>query len=358
MIQIGLIGCGVIGKLHAWAVGQLSNAKLMVACDTIPERGKAISETHGCIFESSWKATIQHPEVDAVIIALPHHLHFPVYIHACTMGKHVLCEKPLTIHPHLLQKMVDLAQTTQIKTECVFQHRFSHVVTALKNSLVDHEFGAIRKGNLTFFCNRTLEYYNSDPWRGTWDQEGGGLLINQGIHSIDLLVYFLGIPIQVEGIVEQRRIKGIEVEDYAEGNILFESGVQVSVHAENTGSIEWDNRIELEGERGRFVMSSGGDHRFLELEHEDEVIRLRLLDAESGEIHKPEERPGKVCYGFSHDLVLKDFLEAIEQNRDPAISIHSASFANSIVLGMYHSTVQGGRSIRLPLDAYDHPFFK
>ena len=222
MVNYAVIGCGVIGKVHCTAINADSQSNLLYVCDSISARAENLAEIYNCDAVFDYMDILENPSIDVIAICLPHSEHIWLFEEAIRSGKHVLCEKPLATTPDDILKMVELAEKTDFKTTVAFQHRHSPLIQSLQSYVKEGVFGQILGGEINFGCNRTMEYYNSEVWRGKWRTEGGGTLINQAIHTIDLANVFLGEPESLTGEVENRLHSEIEVEDYAIGQIFYE----------------------------------------------------------------------------------------------------------------------------------------
>jgi len=350
VVKYGVIGCGVIGNVHARAVINDPGAVLTAVCDIRSERAEAFKQEFGCRSYLDYHELLQDDEIDAVTICLPHGAHRDAFRAAVRRGKHVLCEKPLGIRPEELSDMISLSEEAPVVTAGLFQHRFSPLVQTLHQALLSGTFGEIQGGSLTFSCERDGAYY-SDDWHGTWSAEGGGTLINQAIHTIDLACLFLGDALSVSGSVERQWRDDIEVEDTAEARIRFDRGRILSLRAENRAGGGWSPVLTIRGNRGMFTLE--GSDRVLSLETESAVLRESVRKAESL-IAGEAAGPGKACYGNLHTYAVHDFTDAVENGWEPFLSIREAARANELVLGIYHSAALK-TEVPLPLTGYSRP---
>jgi predicted dehydrogenase len=225
---------------------------------------------------------------------------------------------------------------------CVFQHRFAPLAECLKSALDAGDFGAVLRGEFRFACTRNRAYYSREAWRGRWPTEGGGLLINQAIHGLDLALWFCGRPRRVEATVGCLRMSDcIEVEDVARGTVFCEGDIPVVVDAINDGETGWSNTVIIEAEKGSFTYTNDGGGRLLAIEHADAglVARLEGLDASRQEV---TALGGKSEYGNYHLKQLSELIDAIEAGRPPRVTIAEGAWANRAVLGFYHATAIGG----------------
>ncbi|MEK6794687.1 MAG: Gfo/Idh/MocA family oxidoreductase [Spirochaetota bacterium] len=359
MVNIAVIGSGIIGKVHAWAAAKSGKSKLVACVDTDRPRAEALAKEYGGNAECDYRRVLDDKNVHAVSIGTPHFEHAQMYFDAIAAGKHVICEKPLTTTPENLYTMIDISKARRdLVITGVFQHRFSPITRAIQKRIADGAIGKITSGSVDFECTRTREYYGSDAWRGKWKFEGGGMLINQAIHTIDSLSLFFGRPVAVDARVERRRMDTIEVEDYADGVFEYPGGVKLKFHAENVPGNKWGADVHINGEKGSIAYDSAASHKVNKLETPDSGFRRALDEAEKEEAALFAKTPGKAEYGSFHDLQFLDFIEAILEDRRPRFEIADVSIANEIVLAMYHSTATGKR-VALPIgETYRQPLLE
>src|SRR4051812_31638095 len=244
-MKTAIIGCGVIAPTHVKALALDGRAQLVWAVDLEPEKARALGARRA---GSDWRAAIEDPQVELVIVCTPHHQHADVVVAALAAGKHVLCEKPLATTPDDVRRMVAAAATAKGMAAGVFQHRFSPLARRLRELVQGGDFGRVERVRVDFRCTRTPTYYASGAWRGRWDAEGGGVLINQAIHTIDLAQWIAGAPATVErATVENRRLAGtIEVEDYGAADVRLAGGGRMTLSCENDGATDWHIEIAIE----------------------------------------------------------------------------------------------------------------
>ncbi|MBN8217955.1 MAG: Gfo/Idh/MocA family oxidoreductase [Spirochaetes bacterium] len=349
-ITAAIIGCGVIGPNHARALELDGRAALKWACDIDAKRQGRIAAPK---FTRDYREVLADPEVDLVCVCTPHPVHAEVACAALAAGKHVVCEKPLASHPSELAKMIEAAgKRPDLVAAGIFQHRFTPFARRLKTLLSGGDFGRILQASVEFRCTRTEEYYASDAWRGKWKEEGGGVLLNQAIHTLDIFQWWLGgDPVEVDGTVARRRMACIEVEDFGEARVRFASGSSAVVRAVNDGVSGWGVDLVIEAEYGSVRV--GDSHRPVEVKHQSTSLATELWAM--GQVRLDGIRmPGKAVYGDHHALQLADAVSAILEGRKPFVTFQDASAANAIVLGMYHSTAVGG-AVSLPLKDYKTP---
>ena len=282
---IALVGCGSIARTHIAALnahndllkhqqpdGQTAvttsedatstptapTVQIIWAIDAHIERARDLLPE--ARHTSDLSTALADPTLDAVFICSPHATHCEAVCQSLAAGKHVLSEKPLATTPADLARMQAASATAEqqgLVAGCIFQNRFAAVATALFEQIQAGVFGTLTSARVDFGCTRTKDYYHDD-WHGTWEHEGGGLLINQAIHTIDLLCWFCGQPTTVTGTVDNQRLQGvIEVEDEAHGTVTFTSGLVADIACVNDQQTNWEPIVEIHGDRGWFRYHSG-----------------------------------------------------------------------------------------------------
>jgi UDP-N-acetyl-2-amino-2-deoxyglucuronate dehydrogenase len=332
-LRYGIIGCGVIGPLHAHAVTELPNARLMAACDVERHRAEAMAAKYAVpVVLTDYHELLARSDVDAVCICTPHYLHAEMAISAARAGKHVLCEKPMAIKKDDMDAMIAEADRAGTQLGVCFQHRFAPVSVKLKTLIDQGKFGTMLLGSSQLRCLRDKTYYDSAPWRGTWAQEGGGVLINQAIHTIDLMLWMLGEVSSVTGTCATLRGRNLlEVEDTASAIVTFASGAQGTIAATSASQLEWQSRLQLYGKDGAAEVNHGLPHDYASL----------VIDGQSHALSFDEpiaQTLGKKCYGNSHTRALASFTDCVLQDRPFPISGREGRRAVDLILDLYRSS--------------------
>lgn len=273
-VKYGIIGTGAIANLHAQALASVEQAELFMVFDTVGERAKAFAERHNCRYANSLEELLQS-EVEAVTIATPSGLHGECVIPAAKAGKHVLCEKPLEVTVSKTNDLIRICESNNVRLSAVFQSRFCEAVKTIRQAVDDGRFGQHVLGSASVRWYRTPEYYANAGWRGTWELDGGGALMNQGIHTVDLLLYFNGDPREVTGRFTRVMHKGIDVEDTVVAMVQFKNGSLGTIEASTACAPGFPRRVELSGTKGSVILE--GDHitrwTFADERPEDKLIR-------------------------------------------------------------------------------------
>ncbi|MFA6931041.1 MAG: Gfo/Idh/MocA family oxidoreductase [Lentisphaeria bacterium] len=279
-VKYGIIGTGAIARMHAKALAELEQAELYMVYDTIPEKAKAFAEQHNCRYASSLEELLAS-EVEAVTIATPSGLHGQCVIPAARAGKHVLCEKPLEVTVSKTNDLIRVCESNNVRLSAVFQSRFCEAVKRIKGAVDEGRFGQHVLGSASVRWYRTPEYYANAGWRGTWELDGGGALMNQGIHTVDLLLYFNGDPKEVTGRFTRVKHQGIEVEDTVVAMVQFKNGSLGTIEASTACAPGFPRRVELSGTKGSAIMEG------------DRIVRWNFLD------ERPEDKLIQAAEGWA-----------------------------------------------------------
>ncbi len=342
-VRSAIIGCGIIGPTHATALALDGRAALAWCCDPIPARAQSLASQHGAHATSDVQQVLADPTITLVSICTPHQTHADLACAAIAAGKHVLIEKPLATTPGDIDRILTAARSSRQIVSGIYQHRYAPVVQRLQGLVAQGAFGWIRSAAVDFRCTRDAAYYASGPWRGTWDGEGGALLINQAIHTIDLLTVLLGEPCAVTANLARRRQVTREGEDWADLAVTYafhghrSERVPATIHAVNDGVTPWHARVALVGDTGRFTLDE--TERFTELQHPSSalVAELQALAA----VAPAMPSGAKECYGSLHASQLSDVVTAITTGTEPLVTAAAAAVTNRLVLAAYTSAATG-----------------
>ncbi|MCI0474935.1 MAG: Gfo/Idh/MocA family oxidoreductase, partial [Anaerolineales bacterium] len=213
-LGFAIIGVGNIAPIHATAIRNTPDAQIVAVCTRDETRGRAFVEKFGGKYFSDYRAVLARDDVDAIALCTPHDLHAPMTLDAARAHKHILVEKPMARNVAECDAMIDAAQRAGVTLGVVFQMRFDPLTRKLKALIDDGKLGRLIWTTTNALWFRTDEYYRSGAWRGTWEREGGGVLINQGVHVVDLMLYLTGMPTRITAQTRTLNHQ-IEVEDAA-----------------------------------------------------------------------------------------------------------------------------------------------
>ena len=255
-IRFAILGAGVIAPSHADAVRSLSDAALVGVADKSPERAKAFADRYGIRAYLSPDELFADPEVDVISICTPSGLHKEQAIAAMEHGKHVLIEKPIALCGADADCIIEASERTGMLASSVFQMRTEAGVRRVRQLIEEGAFGKITSCSLLMNFWRDDAYYAAGSWRGTWKYDGGGALMNQGIHGIDLLICLLGMP-HVEAAQVRTALHRIETEDLAAALLSFPCGAVGTVLATTCAYPGFARQLEISGDRGHAILQEG-----------------------------------------------------------------------------------------------------
>ena len=341
-LRLGIIGLGNMGSAHAASVmaGKIPRCRLAGVCDTDAEK---IAKYPGFYASTDSDTLIASGEVDAVLVATPHYSHTTIGTAALKAGLHVLVEKPISVHKADCEKLIAAHRSKKQVFAAMFNQRTDSVYRKIREMVRGGELGKIRRVTWTITdWFRTEAYYASGGWRATWAGEGGGVLLNQCPHNLDLYQWIFGMPSKVRGFCKLGYHHKIEVEDDVTAYFEYKDGTS-AVFITSTGEAPGANRLEISAERGRLVME-GGKLSFTR--NESPMTEFSRTTTES--FSRPPvwnvEIP-VVQTGEQHNGILKNFTNAIldgEKLLSPAAEgIHSVELGNAILMSsMLGETVE------------------
>lgn len=258
MMRFGIVGCGNISGTHAEALQNIQEAQLTACCDTDEIKGRQFAENHRCQFYADYQDMLDHGPMDAVIIATPHYLHGQMTIQAFEAGKHVLCEKPMAVTVAEAELVLaKWAEHQDLHYAVCYQNRFNPSYGKLKTMIDQQAFAQLKGIKCELTWHRDRNYYEAASWKGTWAEEGGGTLINQAIHTLDVVTWMVELPQKIKGklmttLLEDR----IEVEDAAMATAVLLGDVPVVIHASNNYSSDPAPTVTFDFEEAVVVLTA------------------------------------------------------------------------------------------------------
>ncbi|MCD6507115.1 Gfo/Idh/MocA family oxidoreductase [Candidatus Poribacteria bacterium] len=251
-VRFGIIGVGGMGSGHARTMQNIEECKLTAVCDMDEEVVKSVAEQYGVKSFTDYRELIDSGLVDAVIVATPHYFHPPISVYAMKKGIAVLSEKPIAVTVKGADEMVRTAEETGVPFAVMYQTRSTGFAQAAKKLVDEGRLGEIYRASMIVTYFRSQAYYNSAGWRATWRGEGGGVLINQAPHALDLFTWLGGLPSKVSAVTRTRRHQ-IEVEDEASAMLEYPNGAIGYLHT-STNEAPGTNFMEFCGEKGKLVL--------------------------------------------------------------------------------------------------------
>lgn len=341
----GIIGAGAIAHIHARAIAAIPNAQLKAVYNTGADKGLAFARTFNCSWYPELDLLLADPEVDIVCICTPSGAHLEPALAVMQAGKHCLIEKPLEITVDRCNRIIDAAGEAGVKLGVVFPARFYEESKRIKAALEKNRFGKLCLGSAYVKWHRSEEYYQSGKWRGTWQLDGGGALMNQGIHSVDLLQWYMGPVQQVYAFASQVRHTQIEVEDTLVAVLHFASGALGTLECSTAVFPGSPKRIEILGVDGTAVLEEADFIKWVFRNGEETPVAGNDAPVVAGGASDPAG-----IGHWAHQKQLEDFIDAVANNRDPLIDGVEGRKAVEIVAAIYQS-VRTGRSVSLPGNA-------
>jgi predicted dehydrogenase len=323
------------GLFHAKELQHVDGAELVAVCSRSQERVREFSVSHGVPFwYTDFREAVTNPEVDVVNVLVPTGQHLDVTLAASAAGKHVLVEKPLEINLARADEMIRVCRQNGTKLGVIFQMRFGSVARQVKRALDAGALGRVMLADAIDKSSRTPAYYASADWRGTLHLEGGGCLMTQSIHIVDLLQYVVGPVRSVIGRVATQR-HDIEVEDTATALVRFENGAMGTIESCTSIKTALKSRVEIHGERGTIVANAQYDEILLW-----DVPGIPLEDSARWTGYTDIDDPWAYPQ-TRHRVQLQDMVHAIREHRDPVLTGEDARASLAINMAIYQSSREG-----------------
>jgi predicted dehydrogenase len=336
-IRTGLIGCGKIGPAHAAALASLPESEFIAVCDADAARASTMAKDYDVPRACTSLSDLLSSGIEALMVCTPHPSHEEIVVRAAEAGVHVLCEKPIAVRLDEADRMIEAADRAGIAFGVIFQRRFWPAAQRLRQAIDEGRIGSPILGLSQSYLWRPESYYTADAWRGKWDTEGGGVLMNQAVHLIDLLQWFMGPVTEVYGKYATL-VHGdyIDVEDTVAATLSFAGGGMGSIQATTALQPDFGFRVAIHG-------SNGATLSIQEIPEGNQGFNdIWTLDASGAERARWEaaERHSPGFPGF-HALQIQDFLQAILEDRPPAVTGTEARKSLAIILAIYESSRTG-----------------
>ena len=347
-IGFGIVGCGMIAGFHARAINDIRGAKTVAVFTSNPANGRKIVAIAGdCAIYSDYDKFLKHPGLDIVNICTPSGAHLEPAAAAATAGKHVVVEKPLEITLSRCDKLIAACRKHRVKLCTIFPSRFSQANQLLKEAVDEGRFGRLTLGDSYVKWWRTQQYYDSGGWRGTWKLDGGGAYMNQAIHNVDLLQWFMGEVAEVTGFTGTLAHERMEVEDTGVAAVRFKNGAMGVIEATTSAFPGLLKKTEIHGTQGSAIVEQD-DVLLWHFEpgaRQDAAIRNKFARRVGGGGGASD--PKAISYQ-GHYAQLKDFVRAVQTQTNPLVDGEEGRKSVEIILAIYKSA-QSGRAVKLPL---------
>lgn len=309
---VGVIGCGAISGNHFHAVHLAEGAVLRGVCDIDGEKLKNAMREHGVPGYTDYRELLSRPEIDAVHICTPHYLHAPMAVDALNAGKHVLCEKPMGMTVEEAKAMAKAAHDSGKTLTICFQNRFNGASLRMKGIIDSGEMGRLLGGSAFVCWDRAGAYYSGCPWRGAWSTEGGSALINQAIHTLDLMRWLAGGLEMMGSTMTAKRLKDeIETEDTCDMLLRDARGGRYLFYCSNCGTGNMPVQMHLTLEKGEMHMNGS-------------YLTIQGPDGVKTEDYSSENVVGKDYWGSSHTHLIQDFYKSLAEGKAPFVTAESA----------------------------------
>jgi UDP-N-acetyl-2-amino-2-deoxyglucuronate dehydrogenase len=328
-LNFGIIGCGRIAYKHAEAIKKNEKANLLSVCDVIEDRVVNYKDKYGAQEHYiDYQELLENPDLDVVSICTPSGMHAEMGIAAAKAGKHVIVEKPMAMSLQDADDLINACDENGVKLAVCFQNRFNPPVQKLRRALEEGRFGKLTHGSAVVRWFRPQDYYDQAPWRGTRANDGG-CLMNQSIHNIDLLQWMMG-PVESVFGYTANNLRKIECEDVGVAVLKFKSGALGVIEASTTVYPEnLEETLNIFGEKGTVVLGGIAVNKI-------ETWKFADAKEENGSFGEHQQDVPNV-YGFGHEALIDDFIQAIIEDKKPYIDGREGIKALRLVLDIYKS---------------------
>lgn len=335
-LGFGIIGCGTISEWHARAINAIDGIYLVGVTDVNQNSREKFAKKYGVRAFDSFEQMLECNEVDVVCICTPSGLHAPLAIQAAQSGKHIIVEKPMAINLEEADRMIQACEENNVKLSVISQLRFTKAISKLKDAVDKGLLGKLIMGNIYMKYYRSQEYYDSSGWRGTWKMDGGGALMNQGIHGIDLLQYVMG---KVKTVFAHAKTlaRNIEVEDSAVAVLEFENGALGTIQGTTSIYPGFPRVLEINGDKGSIALQEDSIVKWI---IEGQETHEGIIDGEDANKYKSASDPTQ--FGIEgHILQIKDMAHAIWEDRKPLVDQYEGRKPIEIIMAIYESSKTG-----------------
>jgi UDP-N-acetyl-2-amino-2-deoxyglucuronate dehydrogenase len=344
ILDVAIVGCGIIGVNHARAIALTPGLRIIAVVDDVPAATDRLADL--VVHELGGERPSAHAEiesipddVDVVVICTPSGSHVELAERAVARGMHVVLEKPLDVSMERGRRLAEIARDAEargIRISVISQHRFDPGAVAVADAAHTGRLGRITSAVATVPWWRSQEYYDSGAWRGTWELDGGGAVMNQGVHTVDLLLWFLGTPVDVFAHTALLAHERVEVEDVAVVTVRFESGALAVLHATTATFPEQPVRVAVHGARGTGIIE---DDRLARLWIDGETTDRSADWVSEGDRRDDAPNPQAFVQGHARQYV--DIVESIRAGRPSRVGVPEALLALALVRGIYVSATTG-----------------
>ena len=356
--QIAILGCGKVAHLHAQAVQNLPNAKLAAVWSRTKKTADEFAEQYETRSFQNIAEMINQAKIDLSIVCTPHPFHREPAIEAAKAGAHVLAEKPLASNLEDCDEIINVCKTAGVKLGVISQRRWYAPVMRVKRAIEAGKIGKPVFGTINMLGWRDKNYYDTDAWRGTWKMEGGGVLVNQAPHQLDLLLWYMGEIDEVYGVWKNLNHPYIEVEDTAVAIVKFKNGGIGNIIVSNSQKPGIYGKVHVHGENGASVgVQTDGGAMFvagMSTVLEPPVNDLWTVPGEEKLLDKWVKKDTEFFNTidptvFYMERQIEDFLEALETKREPLVTGQDGHRTVELFTAIYRST-RDNKPVKFPLE--------
>ncbi len=334
VLGFGIIGCGTISSWHANSILKIEGARLTGVTDVSTESREAFARKFNTKAYDSLEDLLTDEDIDVVSICTPSGLHEALAVKAANAGKHIITEKPMSITLQEADNIIRACYENKVKMAVISQLRFTDACQKLRTAVSGGLLGKIVSGDIYMKFYRSQEYYDKGNWRGTWKMDGGGALMNQGIHGIDLLQYIMG-PVKSVFAHSKTLARNIEVEDTAAALLEFESGALGVIQGTTSIYPGFPRRLEINGDKGTIVLEEDSIVSWDIMGHDTDPM-LTLERTKNGTASNPSD------FGLEgHIRQISDMVDAIRNNRKPIVDQYEGRKPLEIIMAIYESSKTG-----------------
>ncbi|MBS6951663.1 MAG: Gfo/Idh/MocA family oxidoreductase [Enterocloster asparagiformis] len=346
-LRTGIIGCGKVGDFHAKAFEALENSEFTAVCDNNIERARAFADRYGVKAYDDIEAMIRECKLDVVSVCTPHPLHANPAVAAADCGCNVLIEKPLASSLEDCDRIIEAGDRNHVTIGTMVQRRFYRPCMRIHQAIEDGKIGRPVLGMVTMLGWRDKNYYDSDPWRGSWKGEGGGVMVNQAPHQIDLLQWYMGDVDEIYGVWKNLNHPYIEVEDTAVAVIKFKNGGVGNIVVSNSQNPALFGKVHVFGENGAGVgVQTDGGAMFVAGMSSITEAPYNDLWTVAGEENMLETWKKEDTDFFNsvdsmyyyHREQIKDFVDAVQKGEKPLVDAREGRKTVEIFTGIYRAT--------------------
>ena len=343
-IRFGIIGGGMAGPLNAGALRDIPEAEVVAFCDVKEDVAKEFSKEYNIpSYYTDYKEMLKRDDIDAVCVVTPPFLHEQMVVDCAKAGKHVMCEKPISVDCNAADRMIAACKEAGVKFGVIFMYRFMDQAQLIKKALDEGKLGKLLSVDCSGKCFRSDEYNASGAWRGTWKGEGGGSLISQTVHFIDLMLYLVGDVERLTGNYMTTLHPDIEVDDVANAIFKFKNGALGSLVSSSAVRPGYPRHIEIHGEKGTIKIV------------EEEIVEWKVEGMnEDDYLTKVKVDSGDTATGAgyvateNHRRQLTDFIHAIKEDREPMVDGVEGRRTLEFIRAIYQSS-DLGKEVHFPI---------